>query len=261
MIKNLYFGLSRCFLFFTAPLFYILCGLIAGAYFQHGVFWIALFFLLLLSFRPIYDWVDRRLYIPYLSAPLKNEIYDYGIVMGGFSCYDWDRDRIEFNEKADRLIEAVLFYKRGKIRKLLITGDGSISQLHPFKGDSRVEGNPDCLIRFLEALGVERENVILELYARNTWENASLVCEELKKRGDVKASLLMFTSAYHVRRALDSFHAIGLSPDYYAVDCIKSFVPPPLYWFPDLSIICKWQELCHQVLGSWMMKRIKGKNL
>lgn len=44
MIKNLYFGLSRCFLFFTAPLFYILCGLIAGAYFQHGVFWIALFF-------------------------------------------------------------------------------------------------------------------------------------------------------------------------------------------------------------------------
>lgn len=258
-LTSVYFFLSRCLLVVSAPLFYAILCVAIGAY-LHSVIGIGIgiIVLLLLSCRPLYDAVERKMFSRYLKELSSGKKYDYAVIMGGFSRFDWDRKRIEFNDRADRLIEGVLFYKRGVVKRLLITGDGSISQLHPAKGSERVEGNPEVMLRFLEDLGVARKDVYMELYARNTWENALGVRKILEENHQPNSSLLMVTSAYHVRRALASFARVGLVPDYYAVDLVKDFVQPPLYWLPDLEVSGKWQELVHQIVGTWLIS-IKQK--
>ncbi len=253
-MTSIYFLLIRLFLIFSAPLFYVIACIAIGAYLHNIIILgIGVAVLFLLSSRPLYDAVERSMFSRYLKKLPPGKQYDYAIVMGGFSRLDWDRKRIEFNDKADRLIESILLYKRGIVKHLLITGDGSISQLHPTPKTKQVEGNPEVMFRFLEDLGVPRKDVRMELYARNTLENALGVREILRNTDQEHISLLIVTSAYHVRRALASFAKVGLFPDYYAVDLILDFVHPPLYGLPDFEVPGKWQELVHQIVGTWLM--------
>jgi uncharacterized SAM-binding protein YcdF (DUF218 family) len=59
--------------------------------------------------------------------------------------------------------------------------------------------------RFLRRLGIESESILLESQSRNTWENASNVISEFAFE-----SVVLVTSAYHMRRAADSFTRQGV---------------------------------------------------
>lgn len=99
----------------------------------------------------------------------EGKVYKYGIVLGGYSLWDWDRNRPEFSKIADRLTEGIRLYKCGRVEKLVLASDGSIIQSKDGKG---LQGNPLGMMRYLNALGIPEEDVIMEIYANNTRENA-----------------------------------------------------------------------------------------
>ena len=103
-----------------------------------------------------------------MTAPLpERKQYTYGIVLGGYSYWDWKRSRPEFSEIADRLLEGIRLYKHGRIRKLVLASDGSIIESKDRKG---LQGNAADMKQYLADLGMPLEDVILETRANNTWK-------------------------------------------------------------------------------------------
>lgn len=201
-----------------------------------------LLILLLCTNRPLYYSVSRAWASPYLHAWDSTKTYRYGIVLGGFAQYDRGLRRIEFKETADRWIDAVLLYKAGKIQRLVIASDGSITSHHG-------KGNPEAMYADLALLGIPREDVIMEKDALNTRENATLTIPLLDR--DVKADdCLLITSAAHMSRSLAAFRKAGLEPVPYVVDIE---VDPVLGWedyIPDMRLLSDWQALIHEWIGS-----------
>lgn len=204
---------------------------------------LAAFILLFCSNKWIYNEVVKAHTMPYIGQPAPEKIYEYGIVLGGFSGYDPGLHRVDFNEAADRLTEAVRLYHQGTVKKLIITGDGSVADT------PRQLNDPEVLLSMLEDWGVKRPNVILERKARNTRENAVFT---LRLIGDSLLSRpsLLITSAVHMKRSLACFERIGMHPVPYVTDMS---LDPQYHWMdmlPDFSFLTKWQELLHEWIGS-----------
>lgn len=169
---------------------------------------------LLFSNGALYQWIAEQWYKEYDRPLPERKQYTYGIVLGGYSYWDWKRSRPEFSEIADRLLEGIRLYKHGRIRKLVLASDGSIIESKDRKG---LQGNAADMKQYLADLGMPLEDVILETRANNTWENATFTLELIGNSMKTESTLLI-TSATHMRRSLWTFHAAGLNPDTYITD-------------------------------------------
>lgn len=68
---------------------------------------------LLFSNGALYQWIAEQWYKEYDRPLPERKQYTYGIVLGGYSYWDWKRSRPEFSEIADRLLEGIRLYKHG----------------------------------------------------------------------------------------------------------------------------------------------------
>lgn len=125
------------------------------------------------------------------------------IVLGG--AFDLEvtagRGGMEFNQSADRFIEAARLARLHPETKILVSGgDGSFSG--DYKGDAELAGD------FFSAMGVDPTRLIKDTASRNTEENVS----ETKALADQNGlkSCLLITSAYHMPRAKALFDKAGL---------------------------------------------------
>ena len=105
---------------------------------------------LLFSNGALYQWIAEQWYKEYDRPLPERKQYTYGIVLGGYSYWDWKRSRPEFSEIADRLLEGIRLYKHGRIRKLVLASDGSIIESKDGKG---LQGNETISGRFGHAVG------------------------------------------------------------------------------------------------------------
>lgn len=62
---------------------------------------------LLFSNGALYQWIAEQWYKEYDRPLPERKQYTYGIVLGGYSYWDWKRSRPEFSEIADRLLEGM----------------------------------------------------------------------------------------------------------------------------------------------------------
>ena len=108
------------------------------------------------------------------------------------------------NEAGERIVETAMLARRFPQAKIAFTG-GDAGIL--YKSDSEAAG----AAALLTALGVPRDQLILEANARDTYENAVFLKEELGKAGELGpgARWVLITSAYHMPRAMGSFRAAG----------------------------------------------------
>jgi uncharacterized SAM-binding protein YcdF (DUF218 family) len=117
------------------------------------------------------------------------------------------------NEAGERIVEAVILAKRFPEAKIAFSGgDAGII----YKSSSEAEGAASLLT----ALGVPREQLILEANARDTYENAVFLKEELAKQGLLGPGTrwVLITSAYHMPRAMGAFRAAGFDVGSWPVD-------------------------------------------
>ena len=117
------------------------------------------------------------------------------------------------NEAGERMLEAAVLAHRFPEAMIAFSG-GDAGIL--YTTDTEAEGAETLLT----ALGVSREQLILEAKARDTYENAVFLRNALEKRGDLGPGKRWFliTSAYHMPRAMGVFRAAGMEPEPWPVD-------------------------------------------
>ena len=91
----------------TNPTALIFLLLISGGLFRkwkvvkRTLWGMALVLTLLFTNQPLYDSAYRKWFAEYDHPLPEGKTYEYGIVLGGYSHWDWERNRIEFSNIAD----------------------------------------------------------------------------------------------------------------------------------------------------------------
>ncbi|KQQ73281.1 hypothetical protein ASF70_05440 [Rhizobium sp. Leaf321] len=112
------------------------------------------------------------------------------------------RGGIEFNQAADRFIEAGRLALQFPQSRILISGgDGSFSGVY--------EGEAQASERFFTAFGIAADRVVKENTSRTTYENTLNTAEILKQRGFSDCALI--TSAFHMPRSVALFQKAGIA--------------------------------------------------
>lgn len=235
----------------TTPLSFILLFIIAGwilrkhRAMKKSLWGIAVGLTFLFTNPPLYEMANRQWFAEYDHPLPEGKTYRYGIVLGGYSNWDWERNRVEFSNIADRLLEGIRLYKQGRIQQLVLASDGSIIECENAVG---MKGNPKGMMEFLKNMGMPKEDILLETKAWNTQENATFTLELIGDSLKTVPSLLI-TSASHMRRSLETFHRAGIPSDPYITDTPVQVGNQQTSWMPSLAVLLKWPELLHEWVG------------
>nr|CAD6428815.1 YdcF family protein [Rhizobium sp. Q54] len=119
------------------------------------------------------------------------------------------RGGIEFNQAAERFVEALRLALRHPQARILVSGgDGSISGAY--------EGEAGASERFFSAFGVPAERLVKENASRTTYENTVLTKDVLARKG--LSDCLLVTSAFHMPRSVALFRKAGIPATPWPVD-------------------------------------------
>lgn len=188
----------------------------------------------------------------YEAVPIDNlkKQYEVGIVLGGYSEFDvYPQDRLNFNFAANRLVDAIVLYKKGIIKKILISG-----------GDGRLVGTSvneaDMTLHHLLSLGIPSSDILIENKSRNTHENASFTQILLQQRGLDTSPCLLITSASHMRRSLACFKKTALLCDPFPAHFIAEKIDYTIRTtiLPDKLAFNKWEVFLKEWIGYCVYK-------
>ena len=234
----------------TTPVTFILLPLLIGLIikkrkWKRGLYATAILLALIFTNTPLLKKAEEQWYKEYDRPLPEGKTYKYGIVLGGYSFWDWKRNRPEFSEIADRLTEGIRLYKCGRIEKLVLASDGSIIQSKDGKG---LQGNPQGMMKYLNELGIPQEDIIMETFANNTRENVTFTKELLGKEINT-TPVLIITSAVHMKRSVSAFQAEGVYPDCYITDTWVNVKGQDVSFLPSVGTLLQWPELLHEWVG------------
>lgn len=234
----------------TTPLTFILLPLIIAWFLKNRtakrvLYGITIVLTLIFTNTPLLKTAEEYWYKEYDRPLPEGKTYKYGIVLGGYSFWDWERNRPEFSGIADRLTEGIRLYKCGRIEKLVLASDGSIIQSKDGKG---LQGNPQGMMKYLNELGISKEDIIMETFANNTRENVTFTKELLGKEINT-APVLIITSAVHMKRSVSAFQTEGIYPDCYITDTWVNVKGQDVSFLPSVGTLSQWPELLHEWVG------------
>jgi uncharacterized SAM-binding protein YcdF (DUF218 family) len=146
----------------------------------------------------------------------------------------------ELYSGADRVLFAARLYKAGRAPLVIPTGEGEATSSVPFLRD----------------LGVPAADIRVEENARNTEENARFVCAMLK--GSKTPTILLVTSAWHMRRSILNFEKQGLQVIPAATDYEATVEAGQLrrigWWWPTAEFFSKNSYIYKEYLGYWLYR-------
>ncbi|RJE75271.1 hypothetical protein BGP76_19445 [Reichenbachiella sp. MSK19-1] len=157
------------------------------------------------------------------------EHYDWAIVLAGIT--EPNRppyDRVQFNKGADRIVHAIQLYKLGKVKKILISGGSGVVGY-----DGKKESH--ALAGFAQMCGVDSTAIFIEDQSRNTHENALYSTQQIT----TNETAILFTSAFHIRRAKGCFQKLGITADTFPTD----YYGGEIHWTPDALFIPKTESI------------------
>lgn len=179
--------------------------------------------------------------------------YDVGIVLGGMFEYNNDLDVLSVRTHADRIWQAITLYKKGKIKKILISGDSGYVGGRGLKEAIQLKA-------VLVDWGIPETDLIIEVKSRNTHENAAETKKVLNQSYPHLEKCLLITSGFHMRRALACFKKENLVCDGFSTDLITG--PTSNYYWdqyvvPNLESLFGWNKLIKEWIG-YVTYRVMG---
>jgi uncharacterized SAM-binding protein YcdF (DUF218 family) len=246
----MFFILSKVLSFIIQPIMWLV-GLLAWAFFSKNerkkarILRGAFFYTLIIT-NPFLMHQTYRLYeTPMVPMTELRDTADIGIVLGGFCNFDISGDgRLHFNEASNRLTDALDLYKKGLVRKLLISG-----------GDGKLMGGKTLealkVAPFLLSMGVREADILLESNSRNTHENA-LFSKQLIDSQNIKATkILLITSASHMPRSMACFRKVGLQVTPFPAHFVGEKPNWGLgYWLkPNSRAFINWESIIKEWIG------------
>lgn len=171
--------------------------------------------------------------------------YDVGIVLGGMFEYNNDLNVLSVRTHADRIWQAITLYKKGKIKKILISGaSGYVSD----RGLQEAVQLKEVLVDW----GIPEKDLLVETVSRNTHENALETKNVLQTSYPHLEKRLLITSGFHMKRAEACFEKVGLPCDTFTTDLITG-PNSSYYWdqyiIPDMGTFFGWNRLVKEIVG------------
>lgn len=167
------------------------------------------------------------------------------VVLGGFMDSPLDtRERYFLGDGIDRLVDGVRAFRTGKASYLIVSGGRYPGTEGPTEAS--------LIKSFLnEFMPLPDSLLLVENQAANTWENATYTAEILEKKG-MKKSIILVTSASHMRRSLMVFEKNGfivqpISTDFTTMSQIQSTFPMLL--FPTVENLLYVSRIWREFLG------------
>jgi uncharacterized SAM-binding protein YcdF (DUF218 family) len=202
----------------------------------------------LLSNRIFHAWEWAEVPIESLKVP-----FEVGIVLTGFSDIDAyiSPDRLNFKNGANRLTDAVVLYKRGLIKKILITGGYS-----DLTGETINEA--DLAEAFLQQVGIPKSDIYIENQSRNTRENAVFTKLMLEKL-NIHSRCLLITSASHLRRSVACFEQIGMEVTPFPCNFVAKRLQGKAnsLIIPSDDAFVHWKTFVKEWIG-WVVYKMQG---
>jgi uncharacterized SAM-binding protein YcdF (DUF218 family) len=171
--------------------------------------------------------------------------YEIGIVLGGMAEYNNDIGVLSIRRGGDRIWQAISLYKKGKIKKILLSGDnGYLID----KGLHESEQFREVLIQW----GIPAEDILIESNSKNTHENALETQKLLSDSFPKVNSCLLITSGSHMRRAMACFKHENVNIVPYSTD-LYTGPKRSFYWdqllVPSVDTFTEWNFLIKEWVG------------
>lgn len=193
----------------------------------------------------IQAWEHSPIHLP------KGQLYDVAIVLTGITDnIKKPQDRVYFSKGAERITTPLIFYKKGIVKKILISGGTGSS-------NSTAQAESELLKRFLLDNGVPQEDIIVENQSKNTRQNAVNTYKELQNHPELKTKLLV-TSSFHMNRSIACFEKVGLvfTPypvDFYSTNSNLTFAK---LFIPNARTFMNCTKFIHEIAGYVIYKMI-----
>ena len=242
----MFFIFSKLLSFLIKPTFWILTLMIAGILNnkKRNLF---LFFSLLIFLFFSNDFIFNRIVkaweVPQISATKFDKQYEAGILLGGFSDYDYIKNKHNFKKEADRLIYTLQLYNQGIIKNIFISGGNGNLFNNNYKESETIKD-------FLIQNKIDSNDVIIENQSRNTKENAINSAKLLDKKNEY----ILITSAIHMKRSILCFENEGLKIIPFSVDNTMSYSSNKIEYIllPRSRVLEKWEDLIHEIIGYYV---------
>lgn len=245
----MFFILSKILLFLTFPLTWIALTLIASIIwykkkFSKKLLITGLILFFFFSNTAIFCEFARHWEIQGKNIA-KLPKFDCAILLTGMASFNNDLNRISLGNNGDRIWQAVDLYHRGKVKKILITGDSGMIT-------DRGLHEAEQLGKVIEGWNIPVKDIIIESNSQNTYENAEFSSKLLKKSYPELKRFLLVTSAIHMKRSLACFKKQNM-------DCVpfstNHFTGPTRgyyleqYILPNSQVLSYWESLTKEWVG------------
>ncbi|WP_117233231.1 envelope biogenesis factor ElyC [Vibrio maerlii] len=200
----------------------------------------ALLGIFLISFQPVTTKLLKPLERQYSAfLPEQTEV-DYVMVLGSGHVVDSSIPLTSELSRAGlmRLSEGIRILRLYPGSKLILSGYAAGSEV----------SNARMMAKVALALGVSKSDIILLETAQDTWEEARQAAAFIQDK-----SLVLVTSASHMKRALTEFHNAGVKPtpaptNYLAQTEIKQAWEK---YTPKARYLEQTERYWHETLGAW----------
>jgi uncharacterized SAM-binding protein YcdF (DUF218 family) len=238
----MFFILSKILDFLLQPLcwIFLLLGFAYFTRFSKRLLAITIALLLVMT----NGWFVNQCYVAYESPQTSlKKPYQWCIILGGGMMRSGEGYRT--GETADRFVQPLLLYKKGLVKKLLITG-GNVN-IKGLKIDETQESKK--VKEVLIAMGVAEKDIYLEENARNTHENAIYTKKMLAPY--LAEEIVLVTSAMHMPRAKACYIKEGFKVIGYPADIKKKDTPSGILdlIIPQERNLSKFAELIREMTG------------
>lgn len=238
----MFFILSKILDFLLQPLcwIFLLLGFAYFTRFSKRLLAITIALLLVMT----NGWFVNQCYLAYETPQTTlKKTYQWCIILGGGMMRSGEGYRT--GETADRFVQPLLLYKKGLVKKLLITG-GNVN-IKGLKIDDTQESKK--VKEVLIAMGVAEKDIYLEENARNTHENATYTKKMLAPY--LAEEMVLVTSAMHMPRAKACYIKEGFRVVVYPADIKKKDTPSGILdlVIPQERNLSKFAELIREMTG------------
>ena len=125
----------------------------------------------------------------------------------------------------DRLDAAIELYRAGRVQKLLFSGDNRFVDYN----------EPAKMLEYALTQGVRREDIVLDYAGRRTYDT----CYRARDIFQVQ-DVVLVTQRYHLPRALNTCHALGLNAVGYVADR-QPYPRRDLAWYWTRETVALWR--------------------
>lgn len=248
----MFFFFSKFFSFLLSPfnwlmIFIALAFVLRNETWKKRFKWIAVSWFLFFS-NPF---IIHNLNLSWQTPAVKMEtgqVYDAGIVLGGFVQFNEKENQGHFSAASDRFLQAVRLYKLGHIKKILVSGGSGNPNRQEYK-------DADFAREQLLQFGIPSSDILTERNSRNTFESARF-SKLILDSASIKTPVLLITSAMHMRRAQKVFTRAGLNITPYPAHFTEMDFPQEFIESitPSIDAMNGWKDLVREVVGLQVYK-------